>query len=73
MHALEKAFDAGADAMFLEVRPSNHVAARLYESIGFIEVGVRKDYYPAQIGHEDARVLVLDLEAFFASRNASRS
>ena len=73
MYALEKAFDAGADAMFLEVRPSNHVAARLYESIGFIEVGVRKDYYPAQIGHEDARVLVLDLEAFFASRNASRS
>lgn len=65
LHAMEKARDAGADALFLEVRPSNHVAARLYESLGFIEVGVRKNYYPAPFGHEDARVLVLDLEAFF--------
>jgi ribosomal-protein-alanine N-acetyltransferase len=73
MHALEKAFEAGADALFLEVRPSNHVAGRLYESMGFDEVGVRKNYYPARIGHEDARVLVLDLERFFAGRNASRS
>ena len=73
MHALERAHEAGADALFLEVRPSNHVAARLYDSIGFTEVGRRKDYYPAHIGHEDARVLVLDLEAFFAARNASRS
>ena len=71
MHVLEKAFDAGADALFLEVRPSNHVAARLYESIGFNEVGVRKNYYPAHIGHEDARVLVLDLQSFFAARNSS--
>lgn len=72
MHALEKAYQAGADALFLEVRPSNHVAGRLYDSIGFTEVGLRKDYYPAALGHEDARVLVLDLEGFFATRNASR-
>jgi len=65
LHAMERARDAGADALFLEVRPSNHVAVRLYESMGFVQVGVRKDYYPAQFGHEDARVLVLDLEAFF--------
>jgi len=69
LHALEKAHDAGADALFLEVRPSNHVAARLYESLGFSEVGLRKDYYPAHIGHEDARVLVLDLEAYFRTSN----
>ncbi len=73
MHALRKAFEAGADALFLEVRPSNRIAGRLYESMGFNEVGVRKDYYPAPLGHEDARVLVLDLEGFFATRNASRS
>ena len=73
MHVLERAYEAGADALFLEVRPSNNVAARLYDSIGFTEVGLRKDYYPAHLGHEDARVLVLDLEAFFATRNASRS
>lgn len=71
MHALERAHAAGADALFLEVRPSNHRAAQLYDSMGFSEVGVRKNYYPAHLGHEDARVLVLDLEAFFATRNSS--
>lgn len=67
MHALESAHGAGADALFLEVRPSNGVAAKLYDSLGFSEVGVRKGYYPAPIGQEDARVLVLDLEAFFSN------
>ena len=65
MHCLQAAHDAGAEALFLEVRPSNAVAARLYDSLGFSEVGIRKDYYPARIGNEDARVLVLDLAAFF--------
>ncbi|MEM8766598.1 MAG: ribosomal protein S18-alanine N-acetyltransferase [Pseudomonadota bacterium] len=71
LYALEKAHAAGADALFLEVRPSNHVAARLYDSLGFSEVGVRKDYYPATLGHEDARVLVLDLSSFFAEGRQS--
>ena len=71
MHIMEKAHAAGADALFLEVRPSNHVAAKLYDTIGFNEVGVRKDYYPAPIGHEDARVLALDLERYFAAPNSS--
>lgn len=62
---LAKAREGGADALFLEVRPSNQRAAALYESLGFVEIGVRKNYYPAAIGHEDARVLVLDLEAYF--------
>lgn len=65
LHALQQAHAAGAEALFLEVRPSNHVAAGLYDSLGFVEVGVRKNYYPAPVGHEDARVLVLDLDAFF--------
>lgn len=46
VHALERSRQRGADALFLEVRPSNHVAARLYDSLGFTEVGLRKDYYP---------------------------
>ena len=66
LHVLESAHRAGADALFLEVRPTNHVALKLYESLGFNEVGVRKGYYPAPIGQEDAQVLVLDLEAFFS-------
>lgn len=65
LHALERARSGGADALFLEVRPSNLIASRLYESLGFVEVGLRKNYYPAEKGREDARVMVLDLEAFF--------
>lgn len=64
IHAIESARAAGAGALFLEVRPSNVVAAKLYDSLGFAEVGVRKDYYPAPLGQEDARVLALDLESF---------
>jgi ribosomal-protein-alanine N-acetyltransferase len=64
IHAIESARAAGAGALFLEVRPSNVVATKLYDSLGFTEVGVRKDYYPAPIGQEDARVLALDLESF---------
>jgi ribosomal-protein-alanine N-acetyltransferase len=65
LHALELARNLGADALVLEVRPSNQVAARLYESLGFNEIGVRKNYYPGLLGQEDARVLVIDLESFF--------
>jgi len=47
----------GAAAMLLEVRPSNAVGRRLYESTGFVQVGLRRDYYPALRGREDALVL----------------
>ncbi len=33
------------DAIFLEVRPSNHAAVRLYESKGFTHISSRKRYY----------------------------
>ena len=52
---------ARAERIFLEVRPSNHVAYRLYEQLGFNEIGVRKDYYPAFSGREDALVLAKEL------------
>ena len=42
------------DMVILEVRRSNTLAARLYQSEGFHELGVRKDYYPADNGREDA-------------------
>jgi len=50
-----------ADSMFLEVRPSNKNALRLYDNMGFNEVGVRKNYYPAKNGREDALILALPL------------
>ena len=51
-----------ASVVFLEVRPSNHVAIELYESLGFNEIGIRKNYYPAHIGQEDAKILALQLD-----------
>ena len=61
VHMLERAAKRGATIVYLEVRPSNRVAAALYASLGFREVGSRKDYYPAEMGNEDARVLALTL------------
>ncbi len=51
----------GATRMFLEVRPSNLAALALYRRHGFAEVGVRRGYYPAQVGREDALVLAVEL------------
>jgi len=53
---LTRARDAEMQDVFLEVRPSNPVAIRLYESLGFVKVGVRKGYYQAVGGREDALV-----------------
>jgi [ribosomal protein S18]-alanine N-acetyltransferase len=47
----------GTLLLFLEVRPSNTGALRLYERHGFERIGVRREYYPAQAGREDALIL----------------
>jgi len=59
---LHRAFDMAtntyhANMCFLEVRPSNTGARALYESEGFNEIGMRKNYYPADEGREDALVM----------------
>ncbi len=59
---LTRAEQSGVGTVFLEVRPSNFVARRLYETLGFREIGMRKNYYPAHTGNEDARVLALQLD-----------
>lgn len=56
-HLLLQGKQRGAETAFLEVRESNHSAIRLYERIGFNEVGRRRDYYPAVGGREDALVM----------------
>jgi len=53
--------EAGAHSLFLEVRPSNEGAQRLYQRFGFRRVALRRDYYPAHAGREDALVYVLHL------------
>jgi ribosomal-protein-alanine N-acetyltransferase len=60
--AAEVAASLGAHDLFLEVRPSNHAAQALYRRFGFRKVAVRRDYYPAHIGREDALVLTLPLK-----------
>lgn len=54
--------DDAAERIFLEVRPSNAAARALYQRAGFSEIGVRRAYYPARWGHEDALVLELELK-----------
>jgi len=51
----------GARQLWLEVRESNARARALYLRYGFKHVGVRRGYYPAHGGREDAAVMSLDL------------
>lgn len=47
--------------LWLEVRASNSKAIGLYESLGFNEVSVRRNYYPSAQGREDAIMMALIL------------
>jgi [ribosomal protein S18]-alanine N-acetyltransferase len=60
-HLLAAARDHGARVLFLEVRPSNAAAQRLYATFGFEQIGVRRGYYPAHGGREDALVFSINL------------
>lgn len=56
MKALEKkGKEAGVTAYFLEVRRSNQRAIRLYQSCGFEELGIRRNFYENPV--EDACVM----------------
>lgn len=56
-HVMAAAQGHGARSMLLEVRPSNGVGRHLYERAGFAQIGLRRGYYPAASGREDALVL----------------
>ena len=58
---LEVARAAHVRTALLEVRASNTAAFRLYDKMGFNEIGMRKGYYPARVGREDALVLAREL------------
>lgn len=60
-HMVELARGHGATILFLEVRPSNQTAIDLYLDFGFRQLAVRRAYYPARDGREDALVLALRL------------
>lgn len=60
-HMIRVAQEKKAANMFLEVRPSNISAIALYENIGFNEMAIRRGYYPAANGREDAVLMGLAL------------
>ena len=51
--------------IILEVRPSNEAALQLYESLGYEQIGLRKNYYPVNTVsglREDALVLAKSIK-----------
>ena len=48
----------GSTAMMLEVKSDNHEAIGLYESLGYLKLNVRKDYFGTGL---DAQVMRLEL------------
>ena len=60
-HMVEVARVAGCQIVYLEVRPSNLAARHLYRLMGFQQIAIRPEYYPAPGGREDALFLGLTL------------
>lgn len=56
-YAMDTAREHHVRTLFLEVRPSNQAAIELYEQTGFEAFALRKGYYPAKDGREDALVM----------------
>lgn len=59
---INRSQDQGRKLIYLEVRSGNERAIRLYRSLGFIDIGVRRDYYPGLVGREDAIVMSLQID-----------
>lgn len=60
-HLADVAREHHAEVMLLEVRTSNTAARRLYANSGFKVLTIRKNYYPATNGREDAVLMELAL------------
>ncbi|MCL7721364.1 ribosomal protein S18-alanine N-acetyltransferase [Actinobacillus pleuropneumoniae] len=59
---IERLREQGILTLWLEVRESNLAAQKLYDSLGFNEVTIRKNYYPTPSGErENAIVMALYL------------
>ena len=61
LYLIDEIQQAGGTEISLEVRQSNLAAQQLYISLGFVEVGERKRYYPpaGDLPGEDALILTL--------------
>jgi len=61
-HIIAHAGSKGLYRISLEVRASNKAVISVYRALGFMDVGLRKNYYPTRSGREDALIMVLTLE-----------
>ncbi|GAB3251065.1 GNAT family protein [Chitinimonas naiadis] len=61
-HLVDTASEVGATVLMLEVRKGNAPARSLYRRLGFVETGLRKGYYRAEEGREDAILMALILD-----------
>lgn len=59
---LEQLRTEGVARLLLEVRRGNHPAIALYRRFGFVDDGVRRDYYPTASGREDALLMSCQLD-----------
>lgn len=60
-HFIHLAKQRNLFSVILDVRESNISAVNLYRRLGFKQIAIRKGYYPAMCGREDALVMKLDL------------
>ena len=60
-HIIDHSKSRAAALLVLEVRRSNQRAQNLYTQFGFNEMTIRRGYYPAEQGREDAILMGLDL------------
>lgn len=59
-YLIDRARREKQDMLYLEVRPTNVIGRHLYARFGFKQLGIRRDYYPAVTGREDALFLGLN-------------
>ena len=50
--------ELGKQRVVLEVRASNKAAIALYRGMGFVEIGLRRDYYPVENGCREDAILM---------------
>ena len=60
-HLIDHSRDANREMFYLEVRPSNTAGLWLYQRFGFKQLGIRREYYPAVTGREDAYFMGLNI------------
>jgi ribosomal-protein-alanine N-acetyltransferase len=48
---LQEGVQSGTNVFFLEVRESNTAARKLYEKLGFLQAGIRKNFYERPVEH----------------------